>query len=136
MTLQQTDYLITMSERMEAWANFLELRDSIHLIVDIGVAPRRYSELEQRVSIGQSTLTERLNSGVKLGIWRKDIIDVEDGEDTEVYRLTDDGKVAFEQLEKLDAVEASQQARDHHEVVVEARQTLVDRLQNPGDANE
>lgn len=112
---------------IEEWAEFLDSRGSIHLIVEIGEEPRRFSELEDRVLISSGTLWKRLKEGVKIGVFELDIIE-RDGTDVRVYRLTDEGEFAFEQLADLDAVEASHRARDHQATVEDARETLVDRL--------
>lgn len=111
----------------EEWAAFLDSQGAIHLIVDLGTEPRRFSELEDRVPISTSTLWNRLKEGVKIGVFELDIIE-RDGADVKAYQLTGEGEAAFEQLEALDAVEASKQMRTHQTTVEEARQTLVDRL--------
>ena len=82
-----------MADDQESFANFLERQDTIHLIVDIGVEPRRYSDLAERVSIKESALSNRLTTGVKLDVWRKDIVETVDG-DERVYRLDKTGEVA------------------------------------------
>lgn len=110
-------------------ADFLENRDTVHLIVDIGVEPRRLSDLVERVSISESAFANRMTTGRNLGVWWMDVVETEAG-DQRVYRLTDEGEVAFGQLDEMGAVEASLQAREHLPVVWEAKETLVNRLRD------
>lgn len=117
-----------MDEEREEWINFLQQRDTLHLIVDIGEEPRPFAELKERATIKKTALADRLKTGRRLDVWQKTLVETDDGGDKEVYELAKGGKRVFDQLQEMDAVEASKQARDHLDVVFNARETLVDRL--------
>ena len=56
-----------MSETQE-WVEFLKRMVTRHLIVDLGVSPQTYSNLEDSISISTSTLSEVLKAGLGLGM--------------------------------------------------------------------
>lgn len=58
-----------MDEEREEWIDFLQRRDTLHLIVDIGEEPRTYAELKDRATIKESALSRRLKTGRRLDVW-------------------------------------------------------------------
>lgn len=119
-----------MEEERGEWMNFLQQRDTLHLIVDIGEEPRSYAELKEWATIEKSALSNRLKTGRRLDVWQKTLVETDGGGDEEVYELLRGGQRVFDQLQKMDAVEASKRAREHFDVVFNAREMLVDRLRS------
>lgn len=120
----------SMANDREEIANFLERRDTIHFIVDIGTEPREYAELKDCVSLKESAFANRLKAGRRLDFWTTEIVEDEEGNEQRVYRLAKNGETAFSRLEEMDAVEASIEAREQLEVVRDVRRNMVERLRS------
>ncbi|MFC7226789.1 winged helix-turn-helix transcriptional regulator [Salinirubellus salinus] len=114
-----------MDER-EAWREFLRAEGTLHIVADLGTKPRRFTDLEESLRISTSTLSKRLEEGIRLEAWELDRVIDEEG-DRKLYRLDKDGQQVFDAMERYGAVEASQEARRLLSHVDDIQELLVER---------
>lgn len=74
-----------MDER-EVWVDFLNAAGTLHIIIDLGIKPRRYTDLEDRVPVSSSTLTARSEEEIRLDAWQLDRM-LDQKSDQTVYQL-------------------------------------------------
>ena len=110
------------SSEAAARAKYLRKKGVMELLLELREAPKRFSDLEERVAVSSATLTSRLEEGVKLGLFEEEIQYIEREERREkrkVYKLTDEYEWLGESLEH----------RDLDELVAE-RAALQDRIES------
>lgn len=66
-------------------------KGTLHIIADFGVEPRRYSELDGRISISNCPIADWVEEGIRLDAFQMERVVDEDG-DRKVNRLSRGGE--------------------------------------------
>lgn len=81
-------------------SEFLDRTGAVSVLLEIGMGAKRFSDLEDALSLSSATLTERLQGGETLGLWEKHLYQEEDYPTR--YRLTEKGEQVMDEMRELD----------------------------------
>lgn len=82
-------------------SEFLDRTGAVSVLLEIGMGAKRFSDLEDALSLSSATLTERLKGGETLGLWEKRVSHEEEDYPTR-YRLTEKGERVMDEMRELD----------------------------------
>lgn len=83
-------------------AGFIERKGALEVLFEIADGKKRFTDIEENVSISSATLSNRLKEGKVAGLWDEILEDLDDGSSQRVYVLSSHGHDLVEEAEELD----------------------------------
>jgi len=100
--------------------DFFDKKGAVELFVFLGESPKRFSELEQKVSISTATLSNRLIEGREAGLIAEKLDSQTEGASKKIYELSDTGQELFEFASEFSL---AKKAHDRREIIEDWKQT-------------
>lgn len=104
-------------------AGFIERKGALEVLFEVGTGGKRFTDIEENVSISSATLSNRLKEGKVAGLWKEELEELEDGSAHRVYVLSPTGRELFEKAKELDLPELIDQ---RHELEAEYEQRIAE----------